>query len=110
MRLVEVRDVFLSVLPESTFHYKALSKPDKYIVWAEEGQADAVYEDNEMKIQVTEGTVDLFTKTEYDPIFSAIQKAMDKADMDWYWNSTQPEEDTGYIHHEWVWRVGDNLG
>jgi hypothetical protein len=110
MRLDEVRDVFLSVLPEATFHNFAWSKPDQYIVWAEDGQADAVHADNQMQIQVTEGTVDLFTKTEYDPVVNQIQQAMNISDMSWYKNSTQHEEETGYIHHEWVWQVGDDVG
>lgn len=110
MTLEQVRDVFASVLPDATFHYFAQAKPDKYIVWAEERQADSVHADNQMQIQVKEGTVDLFTKEEYDPTFEAIQSAMNQADMNWYWNSTQYEEDSGYIHHEWVWKADDDVG
>ena len=110
MRLDEVRDVFLAVLPTATFHYSAWSKPDQYIIWAEDGQSDGVYADNQMQIQVTEGTVDLFTKTEYDPVAGQIQQAMNGADMTWYKNSTQYEDDTGYIHHEWVWEVDNSVG
>ena len=110
MTLEQVRDAFLSVLPTATFHYSAWSKPDQYIVWAEDGQSDGVYADNQMQIQVTEGTVDLFTKTEYDPVANQIQQAMNNSEMTWYKNSTQYEEETGYIHHEWVWQVGDDVG
>ena len=81
MTLEQVRDIFLSVLPAATFHYHAWSKPDQYIVWAEEGQVDGVYADNETQIQVTEGTVDLFTKTEYDPVAIQIQQAMNASEM-----------------------------
>jgi hypothetical protein len=77
----------------------------KYIVWAEEGQTGSSHSDNIMNIQVYGGTIDLFTKDEYDPLFDDIQTAMNKAGMAWSWNSTQYEEDTGFIHHEWVWEV-----
>lgn len=110
MTLLEVRDVFLKVLPKATFHYSATSKPAKYIVWAEEGQAGALYADDMMQEQAIEGTVDLFTKTEYDPLFKSIQKAMNNADMTWRLESIQHEKETGYIHYEWVWEVTNPVG
>lgn len=110
MKLTEVRDLFNSVLPGAAFHLKAWSKPDQYIVWAEDGQADGVYADDHMQIQVTEGTIDLFTKTEYDTVANRIQQAMNAADMTWRKNSMQYEEETGYIHYEWIWQVDDAVG
>ena len=111
MQLAEVGALFSSVLPEATYHYFADDEhPEKYIVWSEDGQAGATHADNKMDIQVKEGTVDLFTKNEYDPAFDEIQKAMNKADMSWRWESTQYEEDTEYIHHEWVWEVTSAIG
>lgn len=110
MKLVEVRDLFLSVLPTATFHYKAKSKHNQYIVWAEDGQSDAVHADDKMQEQVIEGTVDLFTKTEYDPLFNQIQETMNSADMTWRLNSVQHEDDTKYIHYEWVWEVANPVG
>lgn len=109
MTLQNIRDLFVSVT-ENCHHYHARSKPDTYLVWAEDGQADAVHSENKMQIQVKEGTVDLFTKTEYDPLFDKVQEAMNNAGMTWRWSSTQHEEDTGYIHHEWIWQVGESIG
>jgi len=110
MRLEQVRDLFLSILPTATFHYNAWSKPDKYIVWAEDGQSDAIHADNQMQIQVLQGTVDYFTKTEFDPMIDTIQQAMNGVDMAWALNSVQHEEDTGFIHHEWTWEVEKLVG
>jgi hypothetical protein len=110
MKLEEVRDVFLSVLPEATFHYEARSKSDKYIVWAEDSPGDTVFADDELDERAIEGTVDYYTKTEYDPTVKQIENAMDNSEMSWRLSSIQHEEDTGYIHYEWIWQVGDDLG
>jgi hypothetical protein len=105
MTLQEVRDVFVSVLPNDTYHYEATGKPQKYIIWAEEGQTEALHADDIMQEQVIEGTVDLFTKTEYDPLFKEIQNAMNRAGLSWRLESIQREEATKYYHYEWVWEV-----
>jgi hypothetical protein len=110
MTLEQVRDVFLSVLPDATFHYYAWSKPDKYIVWAEDGQADSAHSDNKMKLMALQGTADYYTKQEYDPIVDQIEETMNNSRMSWRLNSVQYEEETGYIHHEWVWEVNKSIG
>lgn len=110
MTLKQVRDLFLTITT-NCYHYEAWSQPNQYIVWAEDNQSNAVYSDDKMQIQVTEGTLDLFTKNEYDPLFEKCQSTMNNCkDMTWRWNSTQHEKDTGYIHHEWVWEVDNTVG
>lgn len=110
MTLADIERVLKTVLQE-VYHYGCSKKPRpaKYIVWAEDGQTDASYSDNKMKIQAYGGTVDLFTREEFDPLFDAIQAAMNDAGMAWSWNSTQYEEDTNLIHHEWVWEIDRTL-
>ena len=110
MRLVDIRDVFVSVLPTATHHYKAWSKPDQYIVWAEDGQAGSAFADNRMQEQAISGTADYFTKIEYDPIFNQIQQAMNDANLSWSLESIQYEEVTRYIHYEWSWEVPNHIG
>jgi hypothetical protein len=110
MRLVDVRDVFLSILPEATFHYEAWAKPDKYIVWAEDGQGNTIFADDKLDERAIEGTADYYTKSEYDPVVRQIETAMDDSEMSWELSSVQHEEETGYIHYEWIWQVGDDLG
>lgn len=105
MTLEEVRDVFLSVLPDDTFHYEAWKKPDRYIVWAEDGQANALHADDKMQEQVFSGTVDLFTKTEFDFVFHELQKAMNDASISFRLESSQKEDKTKFFHFEWVWEV-----
>lgn len=109
MKLLDIRDILLTVgVPVS--RYSAHKKPDKYIVWAEEGQSGANHADDRMTVQTIQGTIDYFTKTEDDPNFQLIQKKLNSSDLVWRLNSIQREEDTKYFHYEWVWEVDINLG
>jgi len=93
-----------TVLPD-TFHYKAFKKPDKYIVWAEDGEADSSNADDTKTDQVIQGTIDYFTKTEFDSNFELIQDKLNSVEIAWRLNSIQHEEETGYIHYEWIFEV-----
>lgn len=104
MTLAEFRDALL-VLPVPVSHYNAHKKPDKYIVWAEDTETDSGHGDNRKTIQVIQGTLDYFTKTEFDPIFNQVQDVLNSMDIAWKLNSIQYEDDTSYIHYEWVWQV-----
>lgn len=104
MKLSDIRDASLEVIPD-VFHYNALAKPDKYIVWAEDGEAGSLNADDQKTDQVLQGTIDYFTKTEYDPNFKLIQSKLNSIDVTWRLNSVQYEEETGYIHYEWVWEM-----
>ena len=110
MTLQQVRDLLLTITP-NCYHYNAWAQPNQYLVWAEDNQSNAIYADDKMQIQATEGTLDLFTKDEYDPLFQKCQVTMNNCeDMTWRLNSTQREADTGYLHHEWVWEVENSIG
>ena len=101
MQLTNIRDILLTVTPDVS-HYHAQNKPDKYIVWAEDGQKGSLYGDNQMTEQVIQGTIDYFTKQEYDPNVKKIQKALNDNEISYRLNSIQREEETGYIHYEWI--------
>jgi hypothetical protein len=85
------------------YHYAAHKQPDAYIVWAEDGQANAIWADGRMQEQAISGTVDYFTKMEYDANIALIQAALNDAGVSWRLESVQYEEFSGYIHHEWSW-------
>jgi hypothetical protein len=104
MTLESLRDALLEVT-QDTNHFEAFQKPDRYIVWAEDGQADAVWADNQMDQQSITGTVDFFTKTENDPMFQQIQEKLNSLDLSWRLNSIQFEDETRYLHYEWVWEL-----
>lgn len=94
-----------AVTPE-VYHFRAKCPTAPYLVWAEDGQGESVHADGMTVEQSIEGTVDYFTRQEYDPNFQRIQVALDTAGAAWRLNSIQYEDDTGLIHYEWVWQVG----
>lgn len=104
MKLSDLRDALLEVT-QDTFHYEATHKPDKYIVWAEDTESDAGYGDNKKITQVIQGTIDYYTKTEFDPNVKLIQEKLNSIDIAWRLNSIQHEEDTKFIHYEWIFEL-----
>ena len=89
------------------YRYRAL-KPssDRWFVWQEERGEDLIAEGAHAE-RVVRGTTDFFTKTEDDPWAGLFEQSLTDNGIAWYWNSTQFEETTGIIHHEWVWEIVD---
>lgn len=108
MRLVDLRDLLLTIGPP-VFHYFADKQKGNYIVWAEDVEGNSLNADDRKEFQSLQGTIDYFTKTEFDPVVNQIQEKLDSADISWSLNSVQYEEETGYIHYEWLWEV-DGIG
>lgn len=80
-------------------------KSDRYFVWQEEG-ADDFEADGRHAEKAMAGTTDLYTKTEFDPWKDAFEASLDAAPgIVWRLNYAGLEEDTGFWHYEWVWRV-----
>ena len=104
MTLPDIETALKTVTP-NVHHFSARGQEAPYIVWAEDGQADAAHADNHMTDQMLTGTVDYFTKLKADPNFGAIQDALNGLGIPWRLNSIQYEEETGYIHYEWVWEA-----
>lgn len=109
MTLTDIRDLLLTITT-NVYHYKAWEQPSSYIVWAEDGQGASSHSDNRMQLQAIQGTIDYYTKIEFDPVFDLIQKKLNTIDLSWMLNSIQNEEDTGYTHYEWAWEVENSIG
>lgn len=95
MTLAEFRDILLTADPAAT-HYKAAASGD-YTRWQEFGES-VVYADGARTTIYSNIQVDRFTKTEFDPIVTAIRSALDAAGIP-YEYQVDYEDDTGYIHH-----------
>ena len=95
-------DAHLTVT-DSVSHYRRL-KSDRYFVWAEDGTND-LSSDGVHTERAVVGTTDLYTKNEFDPWVDELEAAFEAAGISYYRNSVQYEEETGYIHTEWVWEV-----
>lgn len=103
-RLDIIKNALLSVT-ENTFHYTAGKNPKlPYVVWAEDSQ-NSLLANNRHEENADEGTIDLYTKDENDPLRQLIPQVLNTCGCSWYKNSTQYEEDTGLIHDEWVFEV-----
>lgn len=102
----KIRNALLAVT-DAVYHYTAAKQKGNYIVFAEDSQGDSAWGDGKCTYQTTQGTIDYFTREEDDPKIEEIQRALNNGEIYWYYNSTQHEDDTGYIHHEWVWEVAD---
>lgn len=106
MALTDVRDALLLALPDSVYHFEAPKEATApYLVWAEDSQGGSRHANNVMAAQAMQGTVDLFTRDEYDPLFGKVQRALTIRRIPFRLNSIQRERDTGLIHYEWVWEA-----
>lgn len=103
-KLQKIPEVFKDVLPELS-HYEAFKKGDSYAVWAEDSEGSSIEADNRKGEQSIQGTLDYFTKTDKDPKVDEIQEAFKAAEISFYLESVQYEDETKYIHYEWVWEV-----
>lgn len=102
-KIYRIRDALLTV-SKDVYHFEALKKKDKYIVWAEDGEGNSGHADNK-KNQVIQGTIDYFTKDDADPAVEEIQEALELYEISYKLNSVQYEDETEYIHYEWIWEV-----
>lgn len=107
--LRQVMDALLTVT-DNVGHYEAMDKTDRYIVWAEDAEVDSLEADNWKGGQTIEGTIDYFTKDEDDPHIEAIPNALNRARIGWSLNSVQYEDETEFIHYEWLFRVRQGYG
>lgn len=95
----------LKTISDNVSHYEAFKKEDKYIVWAEDSEGSSVEGDDQKTNQSIQGTIDYFTKKDMDEKVDEIQAALTNACISFYLNSVQYEDETGYIHYEWVFEV-----
>ncbi len=87
-------------------HYGWSHSPDgDYGVYAEDGANDLEADDQHAE-KVIEGTVDYFTRNDSGAPKTVIEAALDASGAAWKLNSVQFENDTGYIHYEWIFQTG----
>lgn len=104
MNLLDLKDILLTIGPP-VYHYHASNQTGNFIVWGEDSEGDSIYADDHKIDHAIQGTIDYFTTAEFDPVVKKIEDTLTSAEIVWRLNSVQRENDTGYIHHEWVWEV-----
>lgn len=100
----------LLTVTENVGHYTAWDDSDRYIVWAEDMELSSLRADNSVQAELVEGTIDYFTKDEDDEHIGEIPLALNRAGIDWRLNSVQYEDETRFIHYEWIFRVRQSYG
>lgn len=110
MSCLEIIQTICTSVTERSWHYAAIDKNAPYCVWAEDSEYSGLSVDNYKGGQLIEGTIDFFTKSEDDENVERFQEELNKARVWWYLNSVQYEDETGFIHYEWVWRIRQELG
>lgn len=96
-----VKTALLTVTDE-VYHYRRPPDPkEKYIVWAEDSEAESMDAENRKAEQQIHGTIDYFTRTEFDANVDRIQEALNAAGIGYRINSVQYEDETNLIHYEW---------
>jgi hypothetical protein len=104
MTLQNLKALLLTIGPP-VHHYFASGQTDNYIIWAEDSAGSALYADDRMDKQTIQGTIDYYTKTEYDTVAKQIEDTLNGSDVSWYPGPVQHEQDTGYIHYEYIWEI-----
>lgn len=104
LKLRQMGEAFATVT-KNAYHYFRPVTSFPALIWAESGEADSFHADNKKACQNIQGTVDLFTKTEFDPLLDDVQTALEGLGVAWYLSSVQYEDETNAIHYEWTWEV-----
>lgn len=92
-------------LTSDVYNYTApANKPLSYVVYGKDGENVASANDRHAET-ADEGYIDLFTKNPEDPLIESIPLALDAGGVAYSLESIQYEEETGYLHYEWIWEV-----
>lgn len=82
-------------------------RSDRYVVWQEDGSR-SLPADNRHTTGVVTGSLDLYTKLEFDPWWDQFKTALDDAEgIAWEDMGTDYEEETGFWHYSLDWEVID---
>lgn len=96
----------LNIPGVSIRHYWRSGLKEPFLVWAESGDNDNQWSDNHMIYRNIGGTLDYFTKTEFDPAVDEIESMFYEVGCSWSLSDVLYEEDTNLIHYSWVWSMG----
>lgn len=104
-QLTAIRDALVP-LTDRVYHYWRPKMAAPYIIWAELSEGQPFYANNKKAESFWHGTVDLYTKEEFDPLFDQIQEALQGVEgLTYTLTDVQYEDDTGLIHHTWEWSL-----
>lgn len=95
----------LLTVSEKVGHYEWIGNDPQYLVWTEDSGSNALHGDNMLLHKAIQGTIDLYVKEGQEPWTEQVEQALNDAKVSFGLNSIQFEEQTGYVHYEWVFEV-----
>lgn len=104
-KLQQIGAALYAALGSMVHHYYRPDGEARSVVWQESGEDNSFHSDNYKTEQAIRGTVDYYTKEEFDPNADVIQSVLTNLGAAWSLESVQYEEDTKLIHFEWSWIV-----
>lgn len=104
-QLLKVADALTAIEGLDVYHYWRFGVNPPYCLWQENGHV-ILNADDETAEKGWTGSIDYFTKTEFDPMVDAIENAIDGVDtLAWTLNDVLYEDDTNLIHFSWNWEL-----
>lgn len=104
--LVKIRDALTSIEGLTVYHYWHPRLEAPYCIWAEEGEGDSLHTGNHKSEQVITGTIDYYTKTDFDPMVDTIQETLNSIEnLGWNLDTVIYEDETNLIHFSWNWEI-----
>lgn len=105
-RLLPVKEMLVAVLPKKTYHYWRPNLSAPFIIWQEDYEADGSQSDGSKNEQRLHGSIDLYTKTEFDSVADNIQDGLNGiSSVSWTYSDVSFEPETNLIHHNWEFWV-----
>lgn len=107
-KLKQVGEALHAALGDIVHHYYRPDGAAQSVTWQESGEDNSLHTGNKKTEQAIRGTVDYYTKTEFDSNADVIQTTLESLGAAWMLDSVQYEEDTKLIHYEWSWVIRTN--
>lgn len=106
LKLKKIQTALVSIEGLTVYHYWHPRLQAPYCIWAEDGEGNSIDSDNHKAEQVISGTIDYYTKNEFDEMAEKIQQALNETEnVGWQLNSVFYEDGTNLIHFEWSFEV-----
>lgn len=104
-KLEKVKKALLTV-SKNTGYLKPIDATTTYLVYQEDSESGSLHANNKKSIQVLQGTIDLYAKTNDVGTADRVQNALDKSGISYRLNSVLYEDaNKQMIHYEWVFEV-----
>lgn len=105
MSLLDLRDALLDVM-DDVYHFQApADKPERYIVWGEDGGDDTIAADDRNETIALRGRLYYYTAKEFDPVFDEICDALSEVGAAWSIGQIGYDDTNNRFAYELTWRI-----